>query len=346
MITRRDFVKSASAFAAATPLSAEILIQRTVRPVVISDLSGWEFKNGGTENAVTRAFRLITEGKDVLEALVAGVNIPELDPLETGIGYGSLPNADGVIQLDASCMHGPSRRAGAVAALEGFKTPSEIAKLVLKYTQHILLVGEGARRFARSYGFREEDLLTDASRAAWLRWRANRSPHDDWLDVPETEAFTRPTGTVNLNVITPTGDLASVTSTSGIAWKIPGRVGDSPIVGAGQYCDNAVGAAGSIGRGESNMKVCGAFLTVELMRRGLKPTDACLETLRRAVAASEPRLLDAAGKPRFGLAFFAVNKRGEFGAGSLYPGRYAVFDGREPRELDMASLYPAPPPRE
>ncbi len=145
MITRRDFVKSA-ALVAATPSvarSADILVQRTVRPVVISDYSGWEFTNGGTENAVSRAFRLITEGKDVLDALIAGVNIPENDPLENGIGYGALPNADGVVQLDASCMHGPKKRAGAVACIEGVRTPSLVAQAVMDNTDHHLLAGDG-----------------------------------------------------------------------------------------------------------------------------------------------------------------------------------------------------------
>jgi len=236
-------------------------------------------------------------------------------------------------------MHGPTKRAGAVAALEGIKTPSEIARLVLKYTDHILLVGEGAKRFALSYGFKEEDLLTPESRQLWLTWRANRGPDDDWLDVPENEPLVaRPTGTINLNLINAKGDVSSITTTSGLAWKIPGRVGDSPIIGAGQYTDNDVGAAGSTGRGEANIMACGGFLTVEGMRRGLKPTDACLETLKRVVRLTPPRLLKE-GRPTFNLSFYAVNKRGDFGSGSLYPNRYAAHDGKEGALRDTAYLY-------
>ena len=157
-----------------------------------------------------RAYELLTSGgADPLDAIVEGVKIQELDPEDTSVGYGGLPNADGVVQLDASCMHGPTRRAGAVGALEGIKTPSEVAKLVLKYTNHIFLVGADAKRFALSYGFKEEDLLTEESRQAWLKWRANRSPDDDYRDVPDTERMVvRPTGTINLDIVTPTGDIA------------------------------------------------------------------------------------------------------------------------------------------
>jgi N4-(beta-N-acetylglucosaminyl)-L-asparaginase len=238
-------------------------------------------------------------------------------------------------------MHGPSRRAGGVAALEGIKTPSAVALLVLKYTDHVLLVGEGAKRFALSYGFQEEELLTAESRQRWLEWRANRSADDDWLDVPDNESMVtgRPTGTINLNVVNARGDLSSVTTTSGLAWKIPGRVGDSPIVGAGQYTDNDIGAAGSTGRGEANIMACGGFLTVEGMRRGLKPTDACLETLKRVVRLTPARLLRD-GRPTFNLTFYAVNKAGEFGAASLYPSRYAAHDGKEGSLRDTAHLFP------
>ena len=342
-LSRRAFIGSAAGAAAAATLPTAPIRALEAPAVILKGASNFAaVASGNGLRAVGRAFELVEAGTDTLDAAVEGVKIQELDPADTSVGYGGLPNEEGVVQLDASCMHGPTRRAGAVAALEGIKTPSEVARLVLRYTNHILLVGEGAKRFALSYGFKDEDLLTPQSRDLWLRWRANRGKDDDWLEVPESEPLgVRPTGTINLDVVNRKGEISSVTTTSGLAWKIPGRAGDSPIIGAGQYTDNEIGAAGSTGRGESNIMVCGGFLTVEHMRRGMKPTDACLETLKRVVAMTPPRLLDARGRPRFGLSFYAVNKRGEFGSASLTPGRYAAHDGREAALRDSASLYPS-----
>ena len=332
-VTRRTFLGASSLAAAGVALpstASAILRGGASRPAAVSSSNGLP--------AVNRAMELVLGGTDTLDAAIEGVKIQELDPADNSVGFGGLPNEEGVVQLDASCMHGPTRRAGAVAALEGIKTPSEVARLVLKYTDHILLVGEGARRFALSYGFKDENLLTPESRQLWLTWRANRGAGDDWLDVPEDERLARPTGTINLNVVNANGDISSVTTTSGLAWKIPGRAGDSPIIGAGQYTDNDIGAAGSTGRGESNITACGGFLTVEGMRKGLKPTDACLETLKRVVRLTPPRLLKN-GRPSFNLSFYAVNKRGEFGSASLYPATYAAHDGKSGALRDTAYLY-------
>jgi N4-(beta-N-acetylglucosaminyl)-L-asparaginase len=333
-VSRRAFLSASgvAAAAAALPMTPPAILRRGAsRPAAVSSANGLR--------AVSRSMELMLKGTDTLDAAVEGVKIQELDPADNSVGYGGLPNQDGVVQLDASCMHGPTRRAGAVAALEGIKTPSAVALLVLKYTDHILLVGEGAKRFALSYGFKEEDLLTPESRQLWLEWRANRSPDDDWLNVPERESMVaRPTGTINLDVVNAQGEISSVTTTSGLAWKLPGRVGDSPLVGAGQYTDNDIGAAGSTGRGEANIMVCGGFLTVEGMRRGLKPTDACLETLKRVVQLTPSRLLKD-GRPTFNLNFYAVNKRGEFGAASFYPGKFAAHDGKDGALRDTAYLY-------
>jgi len=347
-LSRRDFLASAGGLAAAGALGITHPIRPprplpapgrwAAKPVVIASANGLR--------GVQKAFEFIMQGADTLDAAIEAVKIQELDPNDNSVGYGGYPNAEGVVQLDASCMHGPSKRAGAVGALEGIKTPSEVAKCVMQYTNHILLVGAGAKQFALEMGFKEEDLLTDKAREAWLHWRANRSPDDDYLDVPESQPMmVRPTGTINCNVVAPNGDISSVTTTAGIAWKVPGRVGDSGLVGAGQYTDNDIGAAGSTGRGESNIMVCGGFLIVEHMRRGMKPTDACLETLKRVVHLAESRLLTRDGKPRFQMDFYAVNKAGAFGAASLYPSRFAVHDGTQARLADTAHLYDTPQPQ-
>ena len=340
-MTRRDFLGTAgTAAGAALGIPFPIAPPRPLppragwlaRPVVVASANGLR--------GVAKAYELLLSGADTLDAGVEGVKIQELDPEDSSVGYGGLPNEDGVVQLDASCMHGPTKRAGAVGALEGIKTPSEVAKLVLRFTDHIMLVGEGAKRFALSFGFDEVNLLTPASRERWLRWRQNRGADDDWLDVADDDPILpRPTGTINCNIVGAGGEISSVTTTSGLAWKIPGRVGDSPIIGAGQYTDPEVGAAGSTGRGESNIMVCGAFLAVESMRRGLSPTDAGLETLRRVLEMTEPRLLAEGGRPRFGLNFYLVNKQGEFGGASLFPSRFAVCDERGARLEDTAYLF-------
>ncbi len=346
-LTRRDFVLGS---AAVMPLvrtvarkgaargAPAVILRPPARPCVVASANGIR--------GVAKAMDLIAaHGADTLDAVIEAVKIEELDPDDMYVGFGGLPNAEGVVQLDAACMHGPTRRAGAVGALEGIKTPSEVARCVLRYTNEIFLVGKGAQDFAVQFGFKIEDLLTDRAREAWLHWRANLNPNDNYRDVPESQPMVvQPHGTINCSAVNANGDVSSVTSTSGAAWKIPGRVGDSPIIGAGLYVDNDVGAAGSTGLGECNIMVCGGYTTVEGMRRGLSPTDACLETLRRAVAMSEPRLLDASGRPTYGLNYYAVNKRGEFGSATFYPGAtFAVHDGREARIADAAYLYPRAP---
>ncbi|NOT07458.1 MAG: N(4)-(beta-N-acetylglucosaminyl)-L-asparaginase [Gemmatimonadales bacterium] len=343
-VNRRTFLGTAALAAAGTTIPGLLAASPPEAPWVARPQAS-KFAAVGSANgiiSVRNAVELMQRGRDTLDAAVEGVKIVELDPADDSVGYGGLPNENGVVQLDASCMHGPSKRAGAVAALEGIKTPSEVARLILRYTNHILLVGEGAKKFALSYGFKEEDLLTPASREKWLRWRANRGSGDSWVDVPDKQPIgMEHTGTINLNVVNAKGEISSVTTTSGLAWKIAGRAGDSPIVGAGQYTDNEIGAAGSTGLGEANIMVCGGFLTVEHMRQGMAPTDACLATLRRVVAMTPPRLLDERGRPRYQLQFYAVNKAGVYGCAALFPTKYAACDATNgARTLDGAALFP------
>ncbi len=343
MTTRRDFLSATAAAAAAAtvkpfPASPANSASRTAvasRPVIIASANGLR--------GVKVAYDRIQRGDDTLDAIIAGVNITELDPSDQSVGVGGLPNADGVVQLDASCMHGPTKRAGSVGALEGIATPSLVAKAVMDYTDHIMLVGEGAKRFALSMGFKEENLLTEQTRQDWLRWKARLNKDDAWLDHDDDVAIKFTTGTINMNAVNARGDISSVTTTSGMAWKIPGRIGDSPVVGAGQYCDNTVGAAGSTGRGEANIKVCGAFLTVEFMRQGLAPEVAVLKTLERLVAMTEQRLLMPDGRPNFDIQFYAVAKDGRYAAGTLYEGAdFAVCDEKGARLEKCVHLYARP----
>ncbi|HQW66894.1 MAG TPA: N(4)-(beta-N-acetylglucosaminyl)-L-asparaginase [Gemmatimonadales bacterium] len=337
-LSRRSFLGTAGAVVAGSALASRdavaapaILRSRFATPVAIASSNGLR----GVEKAV----QMVLQGADTLDAGVEGVKIQELDPRDQSVGYGGLPNEEGVVQLDASCMHGPTKRAGAVGALEGIKTPSEVARLVMKYTPHILLVGKDAQRFALSYGFKLEELLTPESREAWLKWRAARGANDNWLNPKPGERMQHTTGTINMNVVNAAGDISSVTTTSGLAWKVPGRCGDSPIVGAGQYTDNSVGAAGSTGLGEANIMVCGGFLTVEHMRQGMSPTDAALATLKRVVALTPPALLDERGRPTYQIQFYAVNKKGQYGAAAMTASPFAVCDEKGARIEQCATLY-------
>jgi N4-(beta-N-acetylglucosaminyl)-L-asparaginase len=367
-LSRREFIGAGAAAAtslvAARTAGALPSISNTgraasaafrARPTVIASANGIR--------GVAKAYEMITGGSDTLDAIIEGVKIQELDPSDQSVGLGGLPNENGVVQLDASCMHGPTKRAGAVACLEDIATPSMVAKAVMDYTDHILLVGPDAKRFALQMGFKEQNLLTEPSRQAWLRWKASRGGPYNWLVPPPAGSPGRPsdrdaagawfdrddpdgvpftTGTINMNAVDARGDISSVTTTSGISWKIPGRVGDSPIIGAGQYCDNTVGAAGSTGRGEANIKVCGAFLAVEFMRNGMTPEAAIIKVMERVIALTEPRLLDDRGRPFFDLQFYALAKDGRFAGATAYQGgKYAVADAQGARLVDCAYLFKA-----
>ncbi|PYR74319.1 MAG: glycosylasparaginase [Acidobacteria bacterium] len=314
-----------------------IVTRSRVKPVVIASANGNRFKNGGTVTGVEKAFSMIARGSDVLDAVIAGVNIVELDPEETSVGYGGLPNADGVVQLDSCCMHGPKKRAGGVAAIEGVKTPSLVAQKVMDETDHHLIVGRGAQDFARNMGFEIlPDLNTERSRKAWIEWKRRTDPlhyldpikrqaairrvelemiADGWID--ENHFY----GTINCDGINAKGEICGVTTTSGMAWKIPGRVGDSPILGAGLYVDGDVGAAGSTGRGEANLYNLTSYLIVENLRRGLHPKDAGLEGLKRIKANTiEKRLLKENGDPNFNIIFYVLNAKGEYAGVAMFGG--------------------------
>jgi N4-(beta-N-acetylglucosaminyl)-L-asparaginase len=355
-LSRRQFVMSGAAIVAAgtgmkqSPQPARVGA-RGVKPVVISAGNGHHFKNGGKVTCVEKAFAMITEGADVLDAVIAGVNILELDPEETSVGYGGLPNADGVVQLDASVMHGPKKRAGAVAAIEGVRTPSLVAKAVMENTDHHLMVGKDAQTFARQMGFKiEPDLNTEKSRKLWLEWKRRADPAH-YLD-PKTRSeagreatwkmveeglldINHVTGTINCNGINSKGEICGVTTTSGLAWKIPGRVGDSPILGAGLYVDGSVGAAGSTGRGEANLFNLSSFLIVESLRRGMHPKDAAIEACQRIKANTvEKRLLDQRGNPNFNVVFYVLDAKSRYAGVALLPGpKYAVCTENGPETL-------------
>jgi N4-(beta-N-acetylglucosaminyl)-L-asparaginase len=352
-ISRRRLLGTAAAAAA---LSQAARAEKAARPVAVSSNNGLK--------AVELAVKQMTAGADPLDAAIAGVNLVEDDPADMTVGYGGVPNEDGVVQLDSCVMHGPSGRAGAVAALEGVKNPSKVAKLVLETTDHVLLAGPGARHFATMHGFAAENLLTEKARKVWLFWKQNLSANDKWLEPdpehypPEVKQFIeefgwdelrkpQAGGTIHLSAVDGRGDLAGCTSTSGLFFKMPGRVGDSPIVGAGCFTDNEVGSAGSTGRGEANLLVSGGHLTVEFMRQGKHPREACLMTLERiARTTREKRLRDANGRPNFHIAFYAVNKAGQYGAAVMYAysstgkrRQFAVADSGGARREDCAFLF-------
>lgn len=362
-------------------------------PVCVASLNGLP--------SVARAMELMRQGFDPADCVVQGVRIVEDDPNDDSVGYGGLPNADGVVELDASVMHGPTHKSGAVASIRNIKNPAQVALMVLRRTDHCLLVGEGALRFARSMGFREEDLLTERARKEWLAWRENMSRDDDWLnDVekddpsgktwdrlpwedaqaapaqdpnaprrndgplfqrdriepppgaapieggPPKKSAQRPyimevTGTIHCGILDASTNIASCTTTSGLNWKIPGRVGDSPIIGAGNYCDNDIGAAGSTGRGEANLVTLASARIVDFMASGLTPNQACLRMCQYIVdRTKEKRLKGPDGRPTFDLKFYALRKDGAFGAASLYSGgQYAVHDGKEARVIEAPYVF-------
>src|SRR6266403_1424896 len=368
MMKRRDFMIGTGAagvvLASKSRTKAVLpttLVPSAIKPLVISSANGNRFKNGGEVTCVQKAFTMITQGEDVLDSVIAGVNIVELDPLDDSVGYGGLPNAEGIVQLDSSCMHGPKKQAGAVASIEGVSTPSLVAKAVSEQTDHHLIVGKGAQDFARSLGFKvEDDLNTPHSRELWLKWKRRIDP-SHYLDPKKRAEAGRKAalemlaegllreenmhGTINCDGINAKGEICGVTTTSGLSWKIPGRLGDSPILGAGLYVDGTVGAAGSTGRGEANLYNLCSFVIIEEMRRGAHPKDAGMEVLRRIKTNTvEKRLLNSKGNPNFGINFYILNARGEFAGVSMYEGSsFAMCNENGPQTLKADALLQGKP---
>ena len=397
--SRRRFLGSAAAGVGAAALGANLpasalaqtpqssasgsAARRAAPPLSVSSANGVA--------AVTKAVQVMRAGGDTLDAVLAGVEIVELDPKDNSVGYGGLPNERGEVELDASVMHGPTRRAGAVASLRGVRTPAKVARAVMEHTDHILIVGQGAREFATAMGFEDVSLLTEESRIAWMRWKENLSNTDKWGASPyvptpaspagqrritgeQTRASFRlaeeyargdarrleevlawadevasrpPTGTINCLALDKNFDISGTTTTSGLAWKIPGRVGDSPLIGCGLYVDNEVGAAGSTGRGEEVIYINGARTVVEYMKRGMSPEQACLEALKLIAARygnNEDKLRD------IDVNFYALNKRGEYAGAAIWSHtvssrgerrrrQFAVDDGRGGRLQESAYLF-------
>lgn len=347
-LNRRQVLAAIPAFAA-----VQTVKPTPSRPLPVAVASG----NGLA--AVAEAVKRMEQGVAPVDAAVAGVSLVEADPDDVTVGYGGLPNEEGVVQLDAAVMDGVTMRAGAVAALEGIKHPSQVALTVMRRTTRVLLVGQGAKKFALAHGFKEENLLTERARKIWLYWKENAAPNDDWLPDPQavedpdiqwfikrfTESYFRPQGTIHLSAVDGQGRVGCCTTTSGLFFKLPGRVGDSPLIGCGLYCDGEVGSAGATGHGESNIIVVGAHTVVEFMRQGKKPEEACLATLERVVRNTrEGYLKDPEGRPKNNLTLYAVNLHGEVGAASIWSGsKYAVCRaGSQPELRDCAYLFRRP----
>jgi len=360
MITRRDLFISGAALAAAGGQPARAA---TGKMICISSHNGLQ--------ATQRAMDLMKSGADTLDAVIAGVNINEEDPEDTGVGYGGLGNEEGVTELDASVMHGPTRRCGAIGGMRGCRTPSKIAKLVMEQTDHVMLVGEGADRFARASGFPTQQLGTEKSRLAWLTWkRSLKDPagHNNWgpgLDTAPAKAAAvaemkklfphadnetlawawevaihPPAGTINCLALNAKGEMSGTTTTSGMAWKIPGRVGDSPIIGAGLYVDQDVGAAGSTGRGEENIRIAGAHTVVENLRHGMSPKEAGLDALKRIARNFNN---DKAWLSKVDIDYYVLRNDGAYAGVTLWKSqapnsRFCVNDGGQSRHEDSVWL--------
>jgi N4-(beta-N-acetylglucosaminyl)-L-asparaginase len=382
-LSRRDFVSGIALGAigagagdatAAPAIEAKQKMRAASTPVIVCAGNGFAY--------LERGYGLLKGGGDTLDSAIAVVRGPEEDPNDDSVGLGGLPNEEGVVELDASCMHGPSRRAGSVGGVRNIKNVSLLAREVMLHTGHVMLVGEGAERFAVARGFARENLLTEASRKTWLLWKES---HADWwgpgladpgwkerlrgrpqaadgraiverlhavardLGIPPEERLAAirkvlfpPTGTIHCSALAANGELSGITTTSGLAWKLPGRLGDSPVIGAGCYTDQDVGSAGATGSGEENIKVAGAHTIVENMRHGMSPFDAGMDALKRIVRNYGG---DLERLKYVDMTYYVLRKDGAYAGVSLWTGyepghphTIAVHDGT-PRLEKTVSLY-------
>ena len=370
MDRRSFFGKGLGAGAAAAAVACGAPAPARARAQVRGAREDWPVLVGSANGlaGMQRFYDRLVAGGDPLDVAIEVVKVQEADPNDNSVGFGGLPNEDGVVQLDAACMYGPTHNSGAVASIENIQHPSEVARLVMERTDHCLLVGPGAYEFARLHGFEHKELLTEKARELWLRWKETMSERDDRFPPPdpvEDEIETgradgapgddvasyegelvRHWGTIHCSALSVRGEIACTTTTSGLSWKIPGRVGDSPIVGAGLYCDQEAGSAGSTGRGEAAILSNGSAMIVELMRQGAAPVDAGLEVLRRIVRQVErqsrwqPALMGGDGKPSFGVKFYVLGLDGTWAGVTLKKGgKFAVADpDGGPRHEELVGL--------
>jgi N4-(beta-N-acetylglucosaminyl)-L-asparaginase len=390
--SRRDFVKTSVLGAVAAGVGTRAQGEDTStperdpqsgsykRPIIVCANNGF--------NYLQDAFAFLKSGGDTLDAALRVVKGPEDDPNDTSVGLGGIPNEEGVVELDACCMHGPTRRAGSVGAVRNIKNVSLVSKAVMEHTGHVMLVGEGAERFAVAVGFPRENLLTDHSRKVWLLWKEFHSNNDWWgpgiadphwqapesapgNGKPQSELWREriqnlqaraaelgiapelqldavrkvlfpPTGTIHCSALNDKGEISGCTTTSGLAYKLPGRVGDSPIIAAGCYTDQDVGSAGATGSGEENIKVAGAHTIVENMRHGMSPQEAGMDALKRIVGnysgdMSKLRFID--------MTYYILRKDGAYAGVSLWEGyskakphKIAVHDGSLRAEVTVSLL--------
>jgi len=390
--SRRDFLATAALTSASIALNGQVTKsidhkpgetkqakRDWKRPVIICAGNGFEY--------LDRGYEVMRSGGDTLDAVIQVIRGPEDDPKDTSVGLGGLPNEDGVVELDACCMHGPTRRAGSVAGVHNIKNVSLLAKTVMERTGHVMLVGEGAERFGYAHGFPKENLLTEESRKTWLLWKETMSTQDWWgpgladpnYKFPDEEGHTSlrqqrterlnalaeqigispemreraidhvlhpPMGTINCSAVNANGEMSGATTTSGLAWKIAGRAGDSPIIGAGCYCDQDVGSAGATGNGEENIKVAGAHTIVENMRHGMEPAEAGLDALRR-IARNYNN--DMRRLHYIEMIYYVLRKDGAYAGVSMWSTsssgrqrRFAVHDG-DKRYENCVALYEGQP---